>query len=178
MMTLKNHSKILNKTKATEETYNNKIVVSCTGLCFWKKKKNQPYKYQNFYKCPRPEKKHNFIKRTCWSQQTYSKIQQHRRWLYTWTSQDSQYWDQIYFLLCSWRWRSLYSQQNQDWKLTVAQIIRSLLQNSGLNWKKVGKTIRPFRYDLIHIPYTVEGTNRFKGLDLVESAWRAMDRGL
>ena len=57
-MTWKNHSKILNKTKATEETYNNKIVVSCTGLCFWKKKK--PYKYQNFYKCPCPEKKAQF----------------------------------------------------------------------------------------------------------------------
>ena len=33
---------------------------------------------------------------------------------------------------------------------------------------KVGKTIRPFRYDLNQIPYnyTVEVTNRFKGLDL------------
>ena len=114
----------------------------------------------------RRKKKHSFVKRTCWSQQTHSKIQQHRRWLYTWTSQDSQYWNQIDFLLCSQRWRSLYSQQKQDWKLTVAQIIRSLLQNSGLNWKKVGKTLRPFRYDLIQIPYdyTVEVRNRFKGL--------------
>ena len=36
--------------------------------------------------------------------------------------------------------------------------------------KKVGKTIRPFRYDLNQIPYnyTVEVTNRFKGLDLIE----------
>ena len=35
---------------------------------------------------------------------------------------------------------------------------------------KVGKTTRPFRYDLHHIPYnyTVEVTKRFKGLDLVE----------
>ena len=35
--------------------------------------------------------------------------------------------------------------------------------------KKVGKTTRPFRYDLNPIPYdyTVEGTNRFKGLDLI-----------
>ena len=34
--------------------------------------------------------------------------------------------------------------------------------------KKVGKTTRPFRYDLNQIPYyyTVEVTNRFKGLDL------------
>ena len=36
--------------------------------------------------------------------------------------------------------------------------------------KKVGKTTRPFRYDLNQIPYdyTVEMTNRFKGLDLVD----------
>ena len=35
--------------------------------------------------------------------------------------------------------------------------------------KKVGETTRPFRYDLNQIPYgyTVEMTNRFKGLDLV-----------
>ena len=37
--------------------------------------------------------------------------------------------------------------------------------------KTVGKTTRPFRYDLDQIPYdyTVEVTNRFKGLDLIES---------
>ena len=36
--------------------------------------------------------------------------------------------------------------------------------------KKVRKTTRPFRYDLnkIHYDYTVEVTNRFKGLDLTE----------
>ena len=36
--------------------------------------------------------------------------------------------------------------------------------------KKVGKTARPFRHDLKQIPYdyTVEVTNRFKGLDLIE----------
>ena len=36
--------------------------------------------------------------------------------------------------------------------------------------KKVGKTTRPLRYDLNQIPYnyTVEVTNRFKGLDLVD----------
>ena len=36
--------------------------------------------------------------------------------------------------------------------------------------KKAGKTARPFRYDLNQIPYdyTVEVTNRFKGLDLID----------
>ena len=47
-------------------------------------------------------------------------------------------------------------------------VLSSLLQTSGL--KKVGKTTRPFRYDLCQIlyEYTVEMTNRFKGLDLVD----------
>ena len=37
--------------------------------------------------------------------------------------------------------------------------------------KKVGKTTRPFRYDLNQTPYdyTVEVRNRFKGLDLIDS---------
>ena len=63
---------------------------------------------------------------------------------------------------------ALYSQQNQDQELTVAQITSSLLPNSDL--KKVGKTTRPFRYDLNQIPYdyTVEVRNRFKGLDLID----------
>ena len=39
-----------------------------------------------------------------------------------------------------------------------------------LKLKKIGKTTRPFRYDLNQIPYdyTVEATNRFKGWDLTE----------
>ena len=63
----------------------------------------------------------------------------------------------------------LYSLQKQDGDLTVSQIMNSLLQNSELKLKKVGKTTRPFRYDLNQIPYdyTVEVTNRFKGLDLI-----------
>ena len=63
---------------------------------------------------------------------------------------------------------ALYSQQKQDQELTVAQIMNSLLPNSDL-LKKVGKTTRPFRYDLNQIPfdYTVEVKNRFKGLDLI-----------
>ena len=63
---------------------------------------------------------------------------------------------------------ALYSQQKQDQELTVAQIVNSLFPNSDL--KKVRKTTRPFRYDLNQIPYdyTVEVTNRFKGLDLID----------
>ena len=51
----------------------------------------------------------------------------------------------------------------------MAQIMNSLLPNSHL-LKKMGKTTRPFRYDLNQTPYdyTVEVRNRFKGLDLVD----------
>ena len=46
----------------------------------------------------------------------------------------------------------------------------SLFKLFRFKLKKVGKTTRPFRYDLNQIPYqyTVEGTNRFKGLDLID----------
>ena len=52
----------------------------------------------------------------------------------------------------------------------MAQIVNSLLPNSDLNLKKVGKITRPFRCDLNQIPndYTVEVRNRFKGLDLID----------
>ena len=46
--------------------------------------------------------------------------------------------------------------------------------------KKVGKTTRPFRYDLNQIPYdyTVEVTNRFKGLDLIDRVPDELWRGV
>ena len=45
-----------------------------------------------------------------------------------------------------------------------------LIAKFRLKLKKVGKTTRPFRYNLNQIPYdyTVEVTNRFKGLDLID----------
>ena len=59
---------------------------------------------------------------------------------------------------------ALYSQQKQDLdhELLIAKFRCKL--------KKVGKTTRPFMYDLNQIPsdYTVELRNRFKGLDLKE----------
>ena len=53
-----------------------------------------------------------------------------------------------------------------------------LIAKFRLKLKKVGKTTRPFRYNLNQIPYdyTMEVTNRFKRLDLIEclknSGWR------
>ena len=53
-----------------------------------------------------------------------------------------------------------------------------LIDKFSLKLKKVGKTTRPFRYNLSQIPYdyTVEKTNRFSGLDLIECL-KNMDRG-
>ena len=47
-----------------------------------------------------------------------------------------------------------------------------LIAKFRLKLKKVGKTTRPFRYDLDQLPYdyTRKVTNRFKGLDLIDSA--------
>ena len=47
-----------------------------------------------------------------------------------------------------------------------------LIGKFRLKLKKVGKTTRPYRYDLNQIPYdyTVEVTNRFKGLDLINKS--------
>ena len=94
-------------------------------------------------------------------------LQQHKEQLYTWTSPDGQYQNQIDYILCSQRWRSsIQSEKKKDWELTVAQIMNSLLPN----WRKKGKTTRPFSYHLNQIPYdyTVEVINRFKELDLIE----------
>ena len=59
---------------------------------------------------------------------------------------------------------ALYSQQKQD------QDHELLITKFRLKLKKIGKTTRPFRYDLNQIPYdyTVEKRNRFKGLDLID----------
>ena len=64
---------------------------------------------------------------------------------------------------------ALYSQQNQDRELTDSDH-ELLIAKFTLKLKKVGKTTRPFRYDLNQIPYeyTVEVRNRFKGLDLID----------
>ena len=60
---------------------------------------------------------------------------------------------------------ALYSQQKQDWELTGSDH-ELLIAKFRFKLKKVGKTTRPFRYDLNQIPYdyTGEVRNRFKGL--------------
>ena len=59
-------------------------------------------------------------------------------------------------------------EQKQDQELTGSDH-ELLIAKFRLKLKKIGKTARPFRYDLHQISYnyTVEVTNRFKGLDLI-----------
>ena len=56
-------------------------------------------------------------------------FQQHKRRLYTWASPDGRHQNQIVFFAAK-DGEALYSQQKQDWELTVAQIMNSLLPNS------------------------------------------------
>ena len=64
---------------------------------------------------------------------------------------------------------ALYSQQKQDWELTVAQIMTPYCQIQT-SIEESRENHQPFRYVLNQIPYdyTMEMTNRFKGLDLIE----------
>ena len=97
-------------------------------------------------------------------------FQQHKRRLYTWTSPDGQHWNQIDYILCSQRWRSSIQSAKTRLGSDCGSEHELLIAKFRLKSKKVGKTIRPFRYDLNQIPYdyTLDVTNRFKGLDLID----------
>ena len=90
--------------------------------------------------------------------------------LYTWTSPDGQYRNQIDYILCSQRWRhsiqSVKTRPEADGGLDHEILITKF----RLKLNKERKTTMPFRSDLNQIPYDyiVELTNRFKGLDLVD----------
>ena len=100
---------------------------------------------------------------------TNTLFQQHKRGLSTWTLSDGQYRNPINYILCSQRWRrSILSAKTRpgadcgsDQELLIAKF--------RLKLKTVEKPTRPFRYDLNQIPYdyTVEVTNRFRGLCLI-----------
>ena len=79
---------------------------------------------------------------------------------------------------CSQRWKSSIQSTKTRPGADCGSDHELLLAKFRLKLRKVGKTTRPFRYDLNQIPYdyTVEVTNRFKELDLIESlknyGWR------
>ena len=97
-------------------------------------------------------------------------FQQHKRRLYTWTSPDGQYQNQIDYILCSQRWRSSIQSAKTRPGADCGSDHELFIAKFTLKMKKVGKTSRPYRYDLNQIPYdyTVEVRNRFKGLDLID----------
>ena len=85
-----------------------------------------------------------------------------------WTSPDGQHRNQIDYILSSQRWRSTI--QSEKTRPEADCGLELLIAKFRLKLKKLGKITRPFRYDLNQIPYdyTVEITNRFKGLDLID----------
>ena len=97
-------------------------------------------------------------------------FQKHKRKLYTWTSPEGQHRNQIDYILCSQRWRSPIQSTKTRPGADCGSDHELLITKFRLILKKVGKTTRPFRYDLNQIPYdyTVEVRNRFKGLDLID----------
>ena len=74
-------------------------------------------------------------------------------------------------ILCSQKWRSSIQSTKTRPGDDCGSDHELLITKFRLKLKEVGKTTRPFRYDLNQIPYdyTVEVRNRFKGLDLIES---------
>ena len=82
------------------------------------------------------------------------------------------YQNQIGYILCSQRWRSSIQSAKTRPGTNCGSDDELLIAKFRLKLKKVGKTTRPFRYDLNQMPhdYTVEVTNRSKGLDLIDSA--------
>ena len=79
-------------------------------------------------------------------------FQQHKRWIYTWISTDGQYRNQIDYILCSWRWRSSIQSAKTRPGADCGSDRELLIAKFRLKLKKVGKTTRPFRYDLNQIP--------------------------
>ena len=74
------------------------------------------------------------------------------------------------FILCSQRWPSSIQSTKTRPGADCGSDHELLIAKFRLKLKKVGKTSRPFRYDLNQIPYdyTVEVRNRFKRLDLID----------
>ena len=83
---------------------------------------------------------------------------------------DGQYPNQIDYILYSQRWRSSLQSAKTTLRADCGSDHDLFITKFRLKLKKVGKTTRPFRYDLNQIPYddTVEVTNSFKGLDLID----------
>ena len=76
-------------------------------------------------------------------------FQQHKRRLYTWISPDGQHRNQTDYILCSQRWRSSIQSTKTRLGADCGSDHELLIAKFRLKLKKIGKTTRPFRYDLI-----------------------------
>ena len=83
-------------------------------------------------------------------------FQKHKRRLYTWTSPDGQYQNQIDCILCSQRWRRCIQSAKPRPGADCGSDHEHLIAKFRLKLKKVGKTSRPFRYDLNQISYDIQ----------------------
>ena len=91
-------------------------------------------------------------------------FQQHKRRLYTWTSTDGQYRNQIDYILCSQRWRSSIQSAKTRLGADCGSDHELLIAKFRLKLKKVGKTARPYKYDLI------------KSLSIIQWKWEIDSR--
>ena len=95
---------------------------------------------------------------------------QNKRQPYRWASPDGQYQNQIDYVLYSQRLKSTIDSTKTRPGTNCGSDHEHFNVKFRIKLKKVGKTTRTFRYDLKQIPYdyTVEVTNQFKGLDLID----------
>ena len=87
-------------------------------------------------------------------------FQQHMRRLYTWTSPDGQYLNQIDYILCSQRWRSSIRSAQTRPGADCDSDRELLIAKFKLKLKKVGKTTRPLRYHLNQILWLYSGSEK------------------
>ena len=87
-----------------------------------------------------------------------------------WTTPDGQHRNQTDYIHCSQSWRSSIQSGKTRPGDDYGSHHELLIAKFRLKLNKVGKTTRPFRYDLNQIPYNyiVKVINRFKGLDLID----------
>ena len=78
-------------------------------------------------------------------------FQQNKRGLYTWTSPDGQHWNQTDYILCSQRWRSSIQSVKTRLGADCVSDHELLVAKFRLKLQKVGKTTRPFKFELNQI---------------------------
>ena len=109
-----------------------------------------------------PPRKNNQIQQTIFKRFSKAKKKKNHLWL--------QGLNQIDYILCSQRWTSSIQSAKTRPGTDCSSDHELLMDKFRLKLKKVGKTTRPFKYDLKQIANncTVEVRNRFKGLDLID----------